>query len=110
MWDLESALKFIQKIQPSAKVVGFHVCLGGGVLNKGESNNDLDLYFLPLEDESNHPDDKRRTDPVNIMEIMNRVTGNTGTYQEDYDNLRTSYRAKMVYKYTLNSKIDIFVV
>lgn len=48
MWDFEKALKLIRETQETAKSYGYHIALGGGVLNKGYSNKDLDLYFLPL--------------------------------------------------------------
>lgn len=47
-WTLEEALRLVRGLQPEAKKFGFHVCLGGGVLNTGLSHKDVDLYFLPL--------------------------------------------------------------
>lgn len=48
MWDLHDALKIIRETQETAKGFGFHISLAGGVLNKGFSENDLDLLFIPL--------------------------------------------------------------
>lgn len=48
MWTLDNALKLIRETQETAKGFGYHICLGGSVLNKGESIKDLDLYFIPL--------------------------------------------------------------
>jgi len=48
-WTLKEATELIAAQQPTAKEHGYHICLGGGVLNKGESEKDLDLYFLPME-------------------------------------------------------------
>lgn len=48
MWTLLKALTLIRGTQETAKGYGYHICLGGGVLNKGVSNKDLDLYFIPL--------------------------------------------------------------
>lgn len=48
-WYLAQALHIIRQLQPQLKPYGYHVCLGGSVLNKGESEKDLDLYFLPLQ-------------------------------------------------------------
>lgn len=47
-WKLDEALELIRSLQPKVKTFGFHLCLGGGVLNKGFSEKDLDLYFLSL--------------------------------------------------------------
>jgi hypothetical protein len=47
-WELEEALGLIRSLQPETRKFNYHLCLGGGVLNKGESKKDLDLYFLPM--------------------------------------------------------------
>jgi len=47
-WALDLALKVIRLIQPKIRNFGYHCALGGGVLNKGYSTKDLDLYMLPL--------------------------------------------------------------
>ena len=47
-WTLEEALPLIRNLQPQAHQFGYHLCLGGGVLNTGRSEKDLDLYFLPM--------------------------------------------------------------
>lgn len=47
-WTLDEALRLVRGLQPEAKKFGFHVCLGGSVLNMGVSPKDVDLYFLPL--------------------------------------------------------------
>lgn len=48
-WTLEEALTLIRSLQPEAKKLGYHICLGGGVLNRGSSEKDLDLYFISLD-------------------------------------------------------------
>jgi hypothetical protein len=55
-WTLEDALPLIRALQPDTKRYGYHLCLGGGVLNKGHSDKDLDLYFLPLGPNNADPD------------------------------------------------------
>lgn len=47
-WHLNDALSLIKSLQPLVQPHGYHICLGGSVLNVGKSNKDLDLYFLPL--------------------------------------------------------------
>lgn len=49
MWTFEDAQVLIQKLQPIVRPLGYHVALGGGVLNNRYSDKDLDLYFLPLD-------------------------------------------------------------
>lgn len=47
-WTMRTALQLIRKLQPVTRDFKLHLCLGGGVLNKGRSDKDLDLFFLPL--------------------------------------------------------------
>lgn len=47
-WTLDEALRLVRGLQGEVKKFGFHLCLGGGVLNTGLSHHDVDLYFLPL--------------------------------------------------------------
>lgn len=46
-WNLEQALYLIRALQPKARLCGYHLLLGGGVLNNGSSNHDLDLVAMP---------------------------------------------------------------
>jgi hypothetical protein len=46
MWTLDEALIVIRALQPNLKPLEWHVALGGGVLNTGASDKDLDLYIL----------------------------------------------------------------
>lgn len=47
-WELKEALELIRNLQPQTRQFNYHLCLGGGVLNKGQSEKDLDLFFLPM--------------------------------------------------------------
>jgi hypothetical protein len=49
MWTLENAFPLIRKISPIARRHGFSVALYGSVLDRGESENDLDLFFIEQE-------------------------------------------------------------
>lgn len=46
-WDLGGALAYIRELQPKTMAVGWCILLGGSVLNKGYSANDLDLLAYP---------------------------------------------------------------
>ena|ERR1017187_7973554 len=46
MWTLDEALMIVRSLQPDLKPLEWHVVLGGGVLNTGVSDKDLDLYIL----------------------------------------------------------------
>lgn len=56
IWTLQEARQLITALQSHLRKFGFHVCLGGGVLNNGTSKKDLDLYFLPLDREGEKVD------------------------------------------------------
>lgn len=47
-WRLEEGLTLVRALQEKTRTFGFHIALGGSVLNTGESDKDLDLYFLPF--------------------------------------------------------------
>lgn len=49
VWALDDSLKLIRAIQQESRKYGYHLTLGGSVLNDGRSEKDLDLYFLPLD-------------------------------------------------------------
>lgn len=49
MWNLETGLKLVRALDNQAQDYGFHLALGGSVLRKGESEKDVDLYFLPYD-------------------------------------------------------------
>jgi hypothetical protein len=55
MWRIDDALMLVRKIQPKIRPFSYHVALGGGVLNKGESDEDLDLYFIPFSEQGPDP-------------------------------------------------------
>lgn len=46
---IDGALKLIRTLQPQVtRQFHYHIALGGGVLNAGFSDKDLDLYFIPF--------------------------------------------------------------
>jgi len=51
MWTIDEALEFIREHQSKCVELGYHIALAGGVLNKGYSNNDLDLILICIDDE-----------------------------------------------------------
>jgi hypothetical protein len=46
MWTLNEAQVFCQQLEKIALAYGWNVLLGGGVLIRGYSNKDLDIYLL----------------------------------------------------------------
>jgi hypothetical protein len=80
MWTLEKALIVVRAIQPHTRKYNYHLCLGGGVLNKGESNKDLDLYFLPM----GGFDGKQQPDSKGMKEQLEKIWGVSEDIAKDY--------------------------
>jgi hypothetical protein len=51
MWTLKEALTLVRTLQPKLWQRSYHMALGGGVLNRGDSHKDLDLYIFPFNGE-----------------------------------------------------------
>lgn len=79
-WDLEDGLKLVRAIQPEAKKFGYHVALGGSVLNDGLSEKDIDLYFLPFENEK-----VAKGDQEGLLDWLEKIWG-LGRVMGYYDN------------------------
>jgi len=47
MWTLASAQDFVSIHQHRAWEAGWNLCMGGGVVNNGKSDNDFDLVAIP---------------------------------------------------------------
>lgn len=80
-WKLEEGLKLVRALQGRVREFGYHITLGGGVLNKGESDKDLDLYFLPY----NNPS-VAKENPDGLIEWLSVLWGEPqriGNYAED---------------------------
>ena len=102
MWTLALALNLVRDVQAAVKPFGYHVALGGGCLNNGMSNKDVDLYFLPLADATDH---------LALLAFLSRQWGypeliNTNELQYGPDK---HYRAKLKYR-SLQRRIDAFIV
>lgn len=54
VWELVSALDLVRELQWQVTRFDYHIAIGGGVINKGQSFKDLDLYFLPMGKSSPH--------------------------------------------------------
>ena len=52
-WDLDDGVLLVRSLQSRADEFGYHITLGGSVLTYGESEEKIDLYFLPL---NTHPE------------------------------------------------------
>lgn len=102
-WVLDDALSLIRALQPQIRKYGYHLCLGGGVLNKGRSEKDLDLYFLPMGQQRNP------LEPIKLLEWLEGMWGmyeqiGGGGYPEEIP-----YMHRVTFKYG-EQRIDVFVL
>lgn len=103
MWNLEDALALVRRLQPMTRNYNYHLALGGGVLNKGTSDKDLDLYFLTL-------DNDKKTDREGLLVTLERIFGKLEHIgSPEYLAKDSAYKAKVKF---VNSgkRIDAFVV
>ena len=78
-WNLEDGLKLVRALQPETRRFGYHLALGGGVLNRGESKKDIDLYFLPLENSK-----LAKADPGALIDWLVKLWGDFTPIGQDY--------------------------
>lgn len=48
MWTLEIARVVVKELQPQAWALHWNLCMGGGVVNNGSSDNDFDVVAIPM--------------------------------------------------------------
>lgn len=104
MWTLSQALELIRDLQPLVREEKYHMLLGGGVLNKGESDKDLDLVFIPLNGEESHPG--------KIVAMLFDVFGSFGKAirdSPDYGSGSIWYFKEMIKYDYLGKRIDVFI-
>ena len=102
-WTLAAGLKLIRAIQPEAKKLGYHIALGGGVLNIGLSYKDLDLYLLPMCYSGKQPD---KSGLIALLTTMwgHGVAIGKGEYPDE-----PPYTAKIRYNYS-GTRIEVFIL
>lgn len=103
-WTLEQALPLVRALQPQTRQFGFHLCLGGGVLNAGASDKDLDLYFLTLDNQ------QQPADVDKLVAWLEGVFGKSDNLFGDYKGDPTSpYTRKLKFQQA-GQRIDAFIV
>ena len=99
-WTLDDALGLIRALQQSCRKYGFHLCLGGGVLNTGASEKDLDLYFLPMGGNVNKPYD--------LVRWLESMWGTSDILGQSYP-MEKPYLSKFKFQYGAQ-RIDVFIL
>ena len=92
-------------LQAESRDFGYHLCLGGSVLNAGKSKKDLDIYYLPL------GGDKPR-DPKGLIGALIARFGEAKLIGKDhkYPMIGPPYIAKLKFTPNLCGRIDVFVI
>lgn len=86
--------------------MGYHIAMGGGVLNRGSSTKDLDLYILPCVGERNNE--------IGMLNYLAKVWGTADTIGTSVSDAVSRpewaiYSHKLKYE-SRNGRIDVFVV
>lgn len=102
MWTFEEAMEAVTALQEETREFGYHLALGGGVLNNGQSDKDLDLYFLSLDDEG--PIDKR-----GMLARLEEYFGPSEELSDPAYGGSTHYTYKVKFEFD-NRRIDAFIV
>lgn len=104
-WVLDEALTLIRSLQPETRRFNYHLCLGGSVLNKGKSDKDLDLFFLPMNN-GQDPDLPGLHDWLcSLWGDGEKLGGDDERYEED----EGDYSLKVKFTYS-GLRIDVFVI
>jgi len=103
-WTLDEAVDVIRKIQPIVRALDYHCVLGGGVLNKGFSTKDLDLFFLKL----NGSTGERYHE---LFIYLGQIFGTLEPIRDSPDYIAGEpwhYR-EMIYGLYMGKRVDIFI-
>ena len=99
MWTLEEGLVLCRLLQPMLRPIGYHLTLGGGVLNTGKSKKDLDLFLLPLKSTDSNP--------TMVFSVLEPIFGNGASVGKgEYDS--DSWKAAWYY-FVGDKRIDVFI-
>ena len=104
MWTLDEALTLIREHQAFARECDYNLALAGGVLNTGQSTNDLDILAVPRSA-------NRQPNETPLVERIfggpNRALAMTDVYDGEDDELA----GRILYRGQINDKnVDLIVI
>lgn len=108
MWDLEGGVAVVRALQQPSRTYGYHVAIGGGVVNAGRSDKDLDLYFLPM---GGFNKEKDVLNPDGLLTTLERFWGPAEKLSKEYEGVVSTYKhaVKFVRNGTKAQRIDCFI-
>lgn len=104
LWTLAEGQQLAAELEVIIRPHGYHTLLGGGVLHKGQSDKDLDLWFLPLNGYPNQ-----------AHVVLRALYAELGVYHElrdgpDYHMDSLCYCAEMVKFDVCGKRVDVFIL
>ncbi len=101
MWGINDALALVRELQPKLHLRKYHVAMGGGVLNKGYSEKDLDLYIFPF----------NGADTIEpILPYLESVLGGSTDIGSDKDGYPADPSFQVRVKFQIpQGRIDVFI-
>lgn len=104
MWTFAEAQQEVKRVQQASRAFGYHVALGGGVLNVGKSEKDLDLYFLALDDKDSSPN------AADLVKWLESLWGAATPINDPRYGDSVHYARKLKFQPLGSRRIDVFVV
>lgn len=106
IWTLAEAQEVAAAAEAVVRPLGYHTCLGGGVLHRGESGKDMDLFFLPLEG--------HHSDPDSVLRELYRLWGSSTSLLDAPDYViepgSPARRAKQSQRFVVRGRrVDVFI-
>jgi hypothetical protein len=92
-WRISDGLALIRAAQPYAHSLHYHLCLGGGVLNKGWSHKDLDIFALPFRGDA----------AFNNRPLEDRIMIRMGHHRQLLEFLQDKWKLKHDWVYVMNN-------
>lgn len=103
LWDLEAGQQLAAELESVVRPLNYHTLLGGGVLHKGYSDKDLDLWFMPL---NGYPSQSRV-----VLQALEDVLGRSRALRDhpDYAAGEPYYVKEMVGFTVFGKRLDVFI-
>lgn len=96
-WTLDDGLRLVRGIQATAKKYGYYIALAGGVLNKGFSEKDIDLVFLPYQHLKSEDGKEVKPDAEGIVGWLTTIWGEPRDIGANYnEQIEYTYKGQRV--------------
>lgn len=107
MWTINEAVDYIQELEPLIRGFNYCTALGGSVLHKGFSRNDLDVYLMPIIEEDKDTKTVKPYDTKGIVDFLINIRAEPATDSLNY--LGSEFRTIFKYYTPGGKRIDFFL-